>query len=124
MGRGGGQECDGGAAPAARLRVPACERDAAAVQKARARSTPTRMTRHLCAAACQVAAGYRLPIGDEVPAPLAKLLSQCLAGRPEDRPSMAEVAARLQDCARSGELEAAEHMHGPRASAAVCCALM
>ena len=36
--------------------------------------------------ACQVAAGYRLPIGDEVPAPLAKLVSECLAGKPELRP--------------------------------------
>ena len=37
---------------------------------------------------------------------------------------MKEVVARLQDCARSGELEAVEHMHGPSGRTAACCALM
>lgn len=71
----------------------------------------------------KVAAGYRQPISAGLPQALQQLVRECWAQSPEQRPSMASVAARLREVQQSGEVEEAEGRHGPPASAG-CCAVM
>lgn len=72
--------------------------------------------------AYKVAAGYRLPISAELPEGLRALIAACMAPSPDDRPSMAEVVQHLAAVRESGDVEAAEHLHGPGSGG--CCTVM
>lgn len=56
--------------------------------------------------ASEVADGYRMPIPEEWPQPIKKLIEDCWNGSPSLRPSMQEVVNRLEEIYEIGTFEA------------------
>lgn len=58
--------------------------------------------------AAQVADGFRMPIPEEWPQSIKSLIQDCWSGRPSKRPTMKQVARRLEEMYESGIFNEAE----------------